>query len=474
MKYNAEYLMESLNPTQLEKEVLGAILVDSNCYDSIATILKPEDFSFDAHQHIYSIMQFLADQNKLDLTLVVEELKKRNLLELVGGELYLGELMQGNYIPAHVGHYAKRIKSASLRRKFFALSDEITELAVDKTAEVEQSIAQIDAKLLAMLENEVNGLTHIKDVVIDAYHELDRMTYEGDSARCIPTGFKSLDDLIGGFRKSELIIIAARPGMGKTALATNIAEYMSVELSKTILYISLEMNRIELGFRLLCERANVSNDISRRLPKSWEIHLLTTSGDELSKANFFIDDTSSRTVSEIASIARLAKRKQNLDALFIDYIGLIQADDQRVNRQEQIATITRRLKLLAKELEIPVVALSQLNRQLENEEDKRPKLAHLRESGAIEQDADVVIFVHRPEQFVSREEAEDKNLIGKAEIIVAKQRAGSTGTANLLWKGELCKFINNEYDEEKAQDFFNDLPEFNKFDESYSENELEE
>jgi replicative DNA helicase len=259
----------------------------------------------------------------------------------------------------------------------------------------------------------------------------------------IPTGFSEIDAMTGGLHGSELIILAARPSMGKTAFATNIADHIAVEQKKTTIFFSLEMARVELAQRMLCCRGRVdAHKLRTGFLSSADTQALAKASGELALATLYIDDTPGRTVTEIGAVSRRLKRNDDLGLIVIDYLGLIEPDNPLDPRQEQVAKIARRLKGLARELQVPILCLSQLNRAAETTKDNRPRLSHLRESGAIEQDADVVMFVHREEYYHKREEAEEMGIVGQAEIIIAKQRNGPVGDVKLAWIGEYTLFAN--------------------------------
>jgi replicative DNA helicase len=266
---------------------------------------------------------------------------------------------------------------------------------------------------------------------------------ENGGADGIPTGFTDIDSMTGGLHGSELLILAARPSMGKTAFATNIPDHVAVEQKNTTVVFSLEMARIELAQRMLCCRGRVdAHKFRTGMLTTADRQALAKASGELSAAPLFIDDTPGRTVTEIGAVARRIKRQEDLGLIVIDYLGLIEPDNPLDPRQEQVAKIARRLKGLARELNVPVLCLSQLNRAAEATKDNRPRLSHLRESGAIEQDADVVMFVHREEYYHKREEAEEMGIIGQAEIMIAKQRNGPVGDIKLAWIGEFTLFAN--------------------------------
>ena len=278
------------------------------------------------------------------------------------------------------------------------------------------------------------------------YHALDaKATGDVDGT---PTGFVELDRMIGGLHGSELIILAARPSMGKTALATNIADYVAVERQKPVLFFSLEMSKTEVLIRVINARARIPSQQYRYGLSSKEQENFNSAIKALETAPLYIDDTPAHTVSEIAAIARRTKRKNGLALIIVDYLSLIEPDNSKDPRQEQVAKIARRLKGLARNLNVPVLCLAQLNRQTEQSKGNRPQLSYLRESGAIEQDADVVMFVHREEYYLTKEEAEEKGLVGVADLIVAKQRNGAIGDIKLIWQSRFTLFSNPQESEE--------------------------
>ena len=309
--------------------------------------------------------------------------------------------------------------------------------------DVRDAVNQAEEKIFAVRDRRSSDqVANIHDVLVEAFDRIDARMDRGEGGG-IPTGFRDLDAVTGGLHGSEFIVLAARPSMGKTALATNIAEQVAIESGVPTLFVSLEMARLELAQRLLCSQGRIdANKFRSGFLSGEDRNKLVEASAKLGKAPMFIDDTPSRTVTEIAACARRLKRKQNLGFLVIDYLQLIQPDDPRDPRQEQVAKMARRLKCLARELAIPVLCLAQLNRQVEaGKEGHRPRLSHLRESGAIEQDADVVMFIHREEMYLSREDAQEKQVQGQADIIVAKQRNGQANVdVKLAWFDKYTRF----------------------------------
>ena len=317
--------------------------------------------------------------------------------------------------------------------------------------EPRQLVSRAEERIFSILERRTNTEAKgISDVLQEALSRMDARMKNEHALGGVETGFTELDSLCGGLHNSELSILAARPSMGKTAIAMNIAEHVSMNLKMPVLFVSLEMACLELADRLLCSSARVNGHRLRNGTISQEDRRrLVQKSSEISSAPLFIDDAPGRTLTEIAAVARRLKRKQGLSLIVIDYLQLIEPDNPRDPRQEQVARIARRLKMMSRELDIPVLCLAQLNRQAEASRDNRPRLNHLRESGAIEQDADVVFFVHREEYYQTNDEDRERTK-GQAEIIIAKQRNGPVGDIKLLWQSDFTRFVNLEqrpYDE---------------------------
>ena len=412
--------------------------------DEVSLILRSSDFYADEHDKLYSHIIALHDEGRtVDVLLLVDRLKKAEEFASVGGAAYLAEIAQAVPTAANAVHYAEIVRDKAVLRALIHASNEIQRDAYDPTGEPRELLSRAEQRIFAIHDQRSSGeVMNMHDVIQEAFDRLDARAQHG-SANGVMTGLTDLDSLTCGLQKSELVILAARPSMGKTALAANIAEYVVLEEKAPALFVSLEMSRIELANRMLCSLARVdSQKLRDGFASDKDMRKLIEKSAELSQAPFYIDDTPSRTITEIAAAARRLKRRQGLGLVVIDYLQLIEPDNQRDPRQEQVAKIARRLKTLARELEVPVLCLAQLNRQAEVTKDNRPRLSHLRESGAIEQDADVVMFVHREEYYHTREEAESMDLVGRAEIIVAKQRNGPTGEVHLSWLKQFTRFEN--------------------------------
>jgi replicative DNA helicase len=448
-------LLDRLPPQSLEAErgVLGSLMLDPELCDEVAMILRADDFYADANARVYRNMIAMRDEGKrIDAMLLTERLKQQGELETVGGTAYIAELVNAVPVAAHACYYAEIVRDKATLRALIHTSTEILRDAWDPTVEPRDALNQAEEKIFGVHDRRSSDhVANIRDVLVETFARIDARL-EGTEGVGVPTGFIELDQLTGGLHSSELLILAARPSMGKTALATNIAENVAIDQGVPVLFISLEMARLELAQRMLCSqgRINANKFRSGMLSETDHEKLAQVSGT-LGQAPLFIDDTPSRTVTEIAATARRLKRKHGLGMIVIDYLQLIEPDDPRDPRQEQVAKMARRLKALAREIEVPLVCLAQLNRQVEmGREGHRPRLSHLRESGAIEQDADVVMFVHREEYYLKRDEAEERGLTGIGELIVAKQRNGPTGDIKLAWLDKFTRFENLEqrpYDE---------------------------
>ena len=453
-KVNSE-ILDRLPPQNLEAEmgVLGSVLLDPNLSDDVVLILRAEDFYADAHRKLFGhIVEMHGEGSRVDTTLLVERLKGKGDFESVGGAAYLAEIMNSVPVAAHAVHYAQIVRDKATLRSLIHASTEILRDAYDPTLEPKAMMGLAEEKIFAVHDQRSSDhVASMHDVLMDAMQHIDHRLEHG-GATGLPTGFSDLDNLTGGLHDSELIILAARPSMGKTALATNIADYVTCEADAAALFVSLEMAQLELAQRMLCARGKIDGRKFRGGYLSGEDREeLVKASSELSQARLFIDDTPSRTITEIAACARRLKRRENLGLIVIDYLQLIEPDNPRDPRQEQVAKIARRLKGMARELSIPVLCLAQLNRQAEATKDNRPRLSHLRESGAIEQDADVVMFVHREEYYHTAEEALENGMAGKADLIISKQRNGPTGDIKLTWRQEFTKFedqaLQEPYDE---------------------------
>lgn len=436
-------MFDRLPPHSLEAErgVIGAVMLDPMVCDDIAVIVRPSDFYAESNRKIYEhLLQMHASGSGIDIMLLVEHLKTAGDFEDIGGESYLAELMSSVHVTAHAVHYAKIVRDKAILRELIHTSANILHDAYEPEHSPRDLVSQAEERIFAINDDRSNNqAVKMHDVLMETFRVIDARMEGGTDG--IPTGFTDLDGMTGGLHGSELLILAARPSMGKTAFATNIADHVAVEQKKTTIFFSLEMARVELAQRMLCCRGRIdAHKLRANYLSGADRQALAKASGELSAAPLYIDDTPSRTVTEIGAVARRIKRQEGLGLIVIDYLGLIEPDNASDPRQEQVSKIARRLKGLARELQVPVLCLSQLNRAAEATKDNRPRLSHLRESGAIEQDADVVMFVHREEYYHKREEAEEMGIVGQAEIIIAKQRNGPVGDVKLAWFGEHTLF----------------------------------
>ena len=427
---------------EAEKAVLGSILLLPQVFDEVALIIRPDDFYDDANRTMFMhLLQMHDGGQQLDPMLLVERLRSADQYEAIGGAAYIAEL--GSIVPtaAHAEYYAKIVADKSVLRALIHAGTDILHDAYDPTADTREMLSKAEEKVFGILESKGGAeLAAISDVLQQSLDRLDSRMDQSNQSGGLETGFEDFDQLTGGLQNSELIILAARPSMGKTALAMNIAEHAAMQARAPVLFVSLEMSAIELGDRLLCSVAEVNGQRLRNGTITGdERRQLVQSAAEISQAPLFIDDSPSRTMTEIAANARRMKRREGLGLIVIDYLQLIDPDNPRDPRQEQVAKIARRLKGLARELEVPVLCLAQLNRQVESTRDNKPQLSHLRESGAIEQDADVVMFVHREEYYQTNEEDRER-FRGEADLLIRKQRNGPVGDVKLAWIHDFTRF----------------------------------
>ena len=427
---------------EAERAVLGSILLLPEVCDEVVLLVHSDDFYDQAHQTIFTHLIALRDsEQQVDPMLLVERLKTAGQFESIGGAAYIAELAQAVPSAAHARYYASIVRDKAIVRKLIHASTDILRDAYDVSVDPRSILGMAESKVFGILEQKAHGdVSSIHDVLHESLLRLDARMKHDHAVGGLETGFADLDDLTGGLHDSELVTLAARPSMGKTALAMNIAEHATMRQQKTVLFVSLEMSSIELGDRLLCSVAKINGHRLRNgTITNKERSVLVQTAAEISQSPLFVDDSPSRTMSEIAANARRLKRKEKLELIVIDYLQLIEPDRPNDPRQEQVAKIARRLKGLARELKVPVLCLAQLNRQAEITKDNRPRLSHLRESGAIEQDADVVLFVHREEYYQTNEE-DRQRVKGKADLFIAKQRNGPTGDVKLTWRHEFTRF----------------------------------
>ncbi len=432
-----------------EQAVLGAILLDNQALFKALEVLSAEEFYRPAHRRIFEAMIELVDRNQvIDLVTLTEHLQRAGTLEGIGGSAYLTDLAQSVATAAAVTHHAKLIHEAGISRSLIGVATEIVTRGLEGTRRADELLDFAERGIFGIAERRVRGsFSSMKDVVFSTVARIDQLYNKKEKITGIPTGFVDLDDKTAGFQPSDLIIIAGRPSMGKTSLALGIALHAALSKPKpfTVAIFSLEMSKEQLCMRLLSAAGHLDMHRIRtgHLNKDEWQHL-TTAASALHESKIFIDDTPAITVLEMGAKIRRLRIEDGLDLVVVDYLQLMSGSEDAENRQQEISNISRSLKALAKELNIPIVALSQLSRAVENRPSKRPVLADLRESGAIEQDADLVMMIYRGDQYVT-EQDETEEEAGRertAEILIAKHRNGPTGKVLLTFLPEYAKFAN--------------------------------
>ena len=428
---------------EAEQAVLGSMLTDKDAVIACIESLKPDNFYRDDNRTIYeAILNLYNNSEPIDIITLKSELESIGKFEQVGGLEYLASLPDKVPTTANVQKYINIVEEKGLLRTLIKTANEIIELGYDPTEDVEDIMDNAEKKIFDVMQNKnQKGYTPIKDVLVESFNQLEELYNRKQHITGVPTGFSELDYKTAGFHGSDLILIAARPAMGKSAFALNIATNAATKANIPVAIFSLEMSKEQMVNRMLCSEAMVDSNKVRtgKLEEDDWVKLANTIGP-LSEAEIYIDDTPGISVMEIRAKCRKLKLEKNIGMVVIDYLQLVQASNKRFgSREQEISEISRSLKILAKELDVPVIALSQLSRAVEQRPDHRPMLSDLRESGAIEQDADIVMFLYRDDYY--NEDSEKKDI---AEIIIAKHRAGSTGTVELLWLGSYTKFVNLE------------------------------
>ena len=426
---------------EAEQAVLGSMLTDKEAVIAAIEILKPEDFYRDDNKIIYqAIMNNYSKGVPIDIITVKDELTSIEKLAAVGGLEYIASLPDKVPTTANVEKYVKIVEEKSILRALIKTANDLIELGYKQTEEVDNIMDSAEKKIFNLMQKKSQqGYSSIKDILVDSFAELQELYNRKQHVTGVATGFVDLDNRTAGFHKSELILIAARPAMGKTAFALNIATNAAVNANTPAVVFSLEMSKAQCANRILCAQAMVDSsrvtkgDIS---DEDWT-KLAVASGELSESSGIFIDDTPGITIAEITAKCRKLKLEKNIGLVVIDYLQLIQGSGKASGREQEIAEISRSLKILAKEIDVPVIALSQLSRAPEQRPDHRPMLQDLRESGSIEQDADVVMFIYRDDYY--NPQSEQTNV---AEIIIAKNRSGPVGTTELLWMPSYTKFAN--------------------------------
>lgn len=438
---------------ELEKVVLGALMIERDAYSLVSEILRPESFYETRHQLIYgAIRQLNIEQKPVDILTVAEQLKSTGHLEEIGGPFYITQLSGMVASSAHIEYHARIIAQKSLARELITYTSNIQTKAFDATQDVDELMQEAEGKLFELSQRNLKkDYTQIDPVINEAYNMLQKAAARSDGLSGIPSGFDGLDKITSGWQNSDLVILAARPAMGKTAFALSMAKNIAIDQQIPVAFFSLEMSNVQLVNRLIQNVCEIPGDKIRNgqlAPYEWG--QLDHRIKELIGKPFYTDDTPSLSVFEFRTKARRLVREHGVKLIMIDYLQLMNASGMSFgSRQEEVSTISRSLKGLAKELNIPILALSQLNRGVESREGnegKRPQLSDLRESGAIEQDADMVIFIHRPEYYRIFSDQQGRDLRNKAEIIIAKHRNGAVDTVLLSFKKEFTRFQNPEDD----------------------------
>ena len=431
----------------LEKVVLGALMVDSDAFSMVSEILKPETFYEPRHQKIYeAIRNMNMDERPVDIMTLIDELTKMGEIDRVGGADYLMEISSQVASAAHIEYHARILAQKYMARQLIHYAGDIETQAFDESVDVDELMQHAEGELFQLSQNNMKqDYTQVAPVVKEACDILQRAASNKGGLTGIPTGYSGMDEITSGWQASDLVIIAGRPAMGKTSFALSIAKNVAVDYGVPVGFFSLEMNNVQLVNRLISNVCEITGQkiLNGQLdPSDWQ--KLDKRIGRLAEAPIFVDDTPGLSVFELRTKARRLVREKGVKLIMIDYLQLMNANGMKFgSRQEEVSTISRSLKGLAKELNIPVLALSQLSRNVENREGlegKRPQLSDLRESGAIEQDADMVLFVHRPEYYHIFQDEKGNDLHGMAQIIIAKHRKGSTGDVLLNFRGEFTRF----------------------------------
>src|SRR5271170_7228883 len=434
---------------EAERSILGAILLDNSLYDQAAEHLTPDDFSLDGHRRVYSRMRDLQESGRpVDMITLVEELDRRKEVEAIGGVAYLSSLIDGVPDRPSIEHYVRIVKNKALLRGLINVAQNAIAEAIEHAEEAEEVLGRAEQAIFQLSENRMEqGFMSIPAIIQNSFGSLEELYARGQEITGLATHYTLLDKLTSGLQPADLIVIAARPSMGKTAFAMNIAENAAVTDGKVVGVFSLEMSREALLMRMLASHAQVdSKDLRQGFLTKEDMRKLTRATEELSRSKLYIDDSPGISISEMRAKARRLRQTEGLDLLIVDYLQLMSAvplgGKRFENRTQEVSAISRGLKALAKELKVPVVALSQLSRASEQRGgEKKTMLSDLRESGSIEQDADVVAFIHREEYY----DPENEDLQGKAEIIIAKQRNGPTGVVHLAYLADYTRFENLQH-----------------------------
>lgn len=423
---------------EAEQSVLGGMLLQNDAIHKVVEFLRPDDFYRDAHRKIYQAILELYQQNEpADLITTTNHLKKKGFLDNIGGASYLSELVDQVPTTANIASYGRIIREKAIVRHLIQGASDIASRGYEDQGNVDEYLDSAEKIIFEIAQRKIHqGFFQVKDIVRDSFKAIEQLYEKKELITGVPTGYRDFDRMTCGLQKSDLIVIAGRPSMGKTALALNIVEHAAVEAGLVTAVFSLEMARQQLVQRMMCSRAEVdASKLRGGFLSESDWPRLTRAAGLLSEAPIFIDDSPALNVLEIRAKSRRLQREHGVGLIVIDYLQLMRAVGRPESREREISEISRSLKALAKELEVPIIALSQLNRGVETRQDKRPQLSDLRESGAIEQDADVIAFIYRDEMY--NPNSPDA---GKAEIIIGKQRNGPTGRIMLAFRKQLTRF----------------------------------
>jgi len=435
---------------EAEKTVLGAILVNNKNLNVVLSVISPADFYRDAHRKILEKIVELVDSGiPVELLALSEELRREGSMEDVGGAAYIASLMDGVPKSLNVEYYARIIKEKALLRRLILSSADTIKASYEEKEDADDILDSAQASILDVAEERTRqGFIPLAELTGPTIELIEKLADRREAVTGVPTGFRDLNKITAGFHPKELVIIAARPSMGKTALCLNMSQYVGLKTDFAVGFFSMEMSKESIAIRMLCADALVDiKNVRTGFIGDRDLERLRLSAERLSHARVYLDETPALTLMEMKAKSRRLKMERHLDIVFVDYIQLMRAGGRFENRNQEMSYISRSLKELAKELEIPVVGISQLSRAPEKmRREPRPQLSDLRESGAIEQDADVVVFIYRPEMYLAAEERkQNTTLQGVAEVIVAKQRNGPTGTIKLAFQDKYARFADLEF-----------------------------
>lgn len=447
---NGDMLFDRIPPQNIEAEmaVLGAILLNGEALITAMERVMSEDFYRTSHQYIFEAMIDIAEANDpVDIVTLTARLQDKKQLEDIGGVGYLSQLANAVPTAANVDYYAQIVEEKSMLRRLIRTATQIVSNGFASEDEVGALLSDAEQRILEIANRRLSsGFVAIRDVLMEVFERVEFLSQNRGGTTGVPSGFVDLDKMTSGFQRSDLIIVAARPSVGKTAFALNIAQNVGVRANETVAIFSLEMGAAQLVQRMICAEANIDANVMRNGElKSEDWEKLTMAIGALSEANIYIDDSASLTVADIRAKCRRLKKERGIGMILIDYLQLIQGRGRGDNRQQEVSEISRTLKQIARELDVPVIALSQLSRGVEQRQDKRPMMSDLRESGSIEQDADIVAFLYRDDYY--DKETEKKNII---EIIIAKQRNGPVGTVELAFLKQFNKFVSLDRTHQEA------------------------